>query len=90
MTPLLKWPFEGRFKLTIIDRVNPDNSLVYQSAVVKLRPKESIILPSEYPDRFELATIATNLLLQKRFRTEDGEVEFTLQIQEAENIRILH
>ena len=89
MTPLLKWLFEGRFKLTIIDRVNTNSSLVYQSAAVKLRPEESIILPSEYPNRFELATIATNLL-QKRFRTEDGEVEFTLQIQEAENIRILH
>ena len=89
MTPLLKWLFEGRFKLTIIDRVNTNNYLVYQSAVVKLRPEESTYCRANIPIDSELATIATNLL-QKRFRTEDGEVEFTLQIQEAENIRILH
>ena len=40
ISPQLKWSFEGRFKLTIIDRVNRNNSLVYESAVVKLQPKQ--------------------------------------------------
>ena len=90
MSPQLKWPFEGRFKLTIIDRVNINNSLVYESAVVKLQPKQlpeqGFTLKGKYPDRFEIATIPRDLLLEERFKTENRGTEFTLQIQEAEQV----
>ena len=89
MSPQLKWPFKGRFKLTIIDRVNRNNSLVYESAVVKLQPKQLPELKDYYPNEFEIARIPRDFLLEKRFRTQKGEVEFTLQIQEAENINLL-
>ena len=88
MSPQLKWLFEGRLKLTIIDRVNTNNSLVYESAVVKLQPQLQLGFRSkeEYPDRFEIATIAKDLLLEERFMTENRDVQFTLQIQEAEHV----
>ena len=84
-----KWPFEGRFKLTIIDRVNRHNSLVHESAVVKLQPEQEpeqgFTLKEKYTNEFEIATIPIDLLLEERFRTENRDIEFTLQIQEAEN-----
>ena len=89
-SPLAKWPFEGRFKLTIIDRVNTNNSLVYESAVVKLQPKQlpeqGFRLKEKHPDRFELVTIPRDLLLEDRFLTGNRDTEFTLQIQEDENV----
>ena len=89
MSPLAKWPFEGRFKLTIIDRVNTNNSLVYETPVVKLQPKpepEPVFkLKEQHPNRFEIATIPRHLL-EDRFSTGTGNVEFTLQIQEAEHV----
>ena len=91
MSPLAKWPFEGRFKLTIIDRVNTNNSLVYESPVVKLQPKprtEAVFkLKEQHPNQFEIATISRHLF-QERFRTEKGSIELTLQIQEAEHVGI--
>ena len=90
MSPQLKWPFEGRFKLTIIDRVNTNNSLVYESAVVKLQPKQEpeqgFILKEKHPNEFEIATISRDLLFVKRFLTESRDIQFTLQIQEAEHV----
>ena len=90
MSPQLKWAFEGRFKLTIIDRVNTNNSLVYESAVVKLQPEQQpeqgITLKGKYPDRSEIATIPRDLLLKERFMTENRDTEFTLQIQEVEHV----
>ena len=90
MSPQLKWPFEGRFKLTIIDRVNPDNSLVYESAVVKLQPQQEpklgFRLKEEHPNEFKIATIPRNLLLEERFLTVNRYIQFTLQIQEAGNV----
>ena len=85
-----KWSFEGRFKLTIIDRVNRHNSLVNESAVVKLQPEQQpepgFTLKEKYTNEFEIATISIDLLFEERFRTENREIEFTLQIQEAENV----
>ena len=90
MSPQLKWPFECRFKLTIIDRENTNNSLVYETAVVKLQPEQQpeqgFILKEKHPVRSEIATIPKDLLLEERFLTENRDVQFTLQIQEAEHV----
>ena len=90
MSPQLKWSFEGRFKLTIIDRVNPDNSLVNESALVKLQPEQEpeqgFTLNEKYPNKFEIATIPRDLLFEERFLTWNRDVQFTLQIQEAEHV----
>ena len=87
-SPLVKWPFEGRFKLTLIDRINIHRSLIYESAVVKLRPKHGSFAKDTYPDNVKLADISKCSLLQDRFISENG-VAFTLQIQETEDILIL-
>ena len=93
MSPLAKWPFEGRFKLTIIDRVNT-NSPVYESPVVKLQPKpepeQGFNLKEQHPNQFEIARIPKNLIFGDRFRTESGHTEFVLQIQEVQKVGILH
>ena len=90
MSPLAQWPFEGRFKLTIIDRVNRNNSLVYESAVVKLQPEQEpeqgFTLKEKYPSEFKIATLPRNLLLEEKFLTENRYIQFTLQIQEAEHV----
>ena len=86
MSPRLKWPFEGRFKLTIIDRVNANNSLVYESAVVKLQLEQGFTLEEKYTSESEIATIPIDLLIEERFMTENRDPEFTLQIQEAGNV----
>ena len=86
MSPRLKRPFEGRFKLTIIDRVNANNSLVYESAVVKLQLEQGFTLEEKYTSESEIATIPIDLLLEERFMTENRDPEFTLQIQEAGNV----
>ena len=88
MSSLAKWPFEGRFKLTIIDKIITNNSLVYESPVVKLQPKPEagFNLKERHPNQFDLATIPRYLLLEDRFRTEKRNIEFTLQTQEAEHV----
>ena len=96
MSPLANWPFEGRFKLTIIDKVNTNNSLVYESPVVKLQPKpepepeQGFNLKEQHPNQFELARIAKNLISGDRFKTKNGHTEFVLQIQEYQKVGILH
>ena len=94
MSPLAKWPFEGRFKLTIIDRVNTNNSPVYESPVVKLQPKPNpeagFNLKEQHPNQFDLARIPKNLIFGDRFRTESGHTEFVLQIQEDQKVEILY
>ena len=90
MSPLAKWPFEGRFKLTIIDGVNTNNSLVYESPVVKLQHTpitEQGFYMREHHNKCEIVRIPIHLL-EERFRTEKGNMEFTLQIQEAEYVGI--
>ena len=72
---------ESRFKLTIIDRVNTKNSLVYKSPVIE---------PEEQPlYEFGIASIPIELLLEEGFRRENRYIEFTLQVQGPEQIRIL-
>ena len=89
MSPQLKWPFEGRFKLTIIDRINRNNSLVYESVVVKLQPQQlpgqGFTLNEKYPNEFEITRIPRDLF-EERFMTENREIQFTLQIQEVEHV----
>ena len=89
-SPLAKWPFEGRFKLTLIDRIDIHKSLVYESAVVKLRPKHESFHRAKYtyPDNLVLAEIPANIFLADRFATEN-KVAFTLQVQETEDILII-
>ncbi|KAI6647223.1 TNF receptor-associated factor 4 [Oopsacas minuta] len=90
-SPLAKWPFEGRFKLTLLDNKNKDKSLVYESDIVKLQPENKTdrkgIYEDKVPSKLVLARISRKLLLEKRFRTDKG-IQFTLQIQEAEDILI--
>ena len=94
MSPLAKWPFEGRFKLTIINRVNTNNSPVYESPVVKLQPKpepeQGFNLKEQHPNQCYLARIPKNLIFGDRFRTESGHTEFVLQIQEDQIVGIVH
>ena len=89
-SPLAKWPFEGRFKLTFIDRIDLHKSLIYESAVVKLRPKHGSFTDAEdtYPDILRLAHLPRDSLFQERFLS-NNRVVFTLQIQETEDILIL-
>ena len=89
-SPLVKWSFEGRFKLTLIDRTDIHKSLIYESAVVKLRPKHGSFaeVKDTFPDNVKLANIPMDSLLQDRFISENG-IEFTLQIQETEDILTL-
>ena len=89
-SPLAKWPFEGRFKLTLIDRIDIHESLVYESSVVKLRPRHESFdrAKDTYPDDLALAEIPNNVFTKDRFVSED-RVAFTLQVQETEDILIM-
>ena len=83
-TPLVIPLFEGRFKLTLIDRFDKHESLVYESAVVKLRPKRESVSKTKdtYPDNLVLAKMPRDIFFADRLVTENG-VAFTLQIQEG-------
>ena len=70
------------FKLTIIDRVNTNNSLIYEMPVMQLKEQ------SRY--ELEITSIPKILLFEKRFRGWFGEIEYILQIQDLELIRILN
>ena len=70
ISPLARCPFEGRFKLTIIGRINTVDSLVFESPVVKLQKRFH---------KFDIVTMPMKLILEDRFKTEKGEIEFTLQ-----------
>ena len=79
-TPLAKWPFEGRFKLTIID----NQCHFYESCFIKLQPRSVSKDKGEYPSEFILAQITRKCFQEDRYST-DIEFKFTLQIQEIEN-----
>ena len=89
-SPLAKWPFEGRFKLTFIDKIDIHKSLVYESAVVKLRPKHDSFAKAKdtYPDSLKLVEMPDGLFMKDKFLTEN-EISFILQIQEIEDILIM-
>ena len=93
MSPQLKWPFQGRFKLTIVNKINPTCSLVYESSVVDLQPKQhpelGFNLVEDNPDNVRITEAIPRKLLEDTSRKE-GEVEFTLQIQVAEHVRIVN
>ena len=89
-SPLAKWPFEGRFRLTLIDSIDLHKSLIYESAVVKLRPKHESFAKDTYPDNYSLSlqSLPKKSLLRDSFLSNNG-VAFTLQMQETEDIPIL-
>ncbi|KAI6647221.1 TNF receptor-associated factor 4 [Oopsacas minuta] len=93
-SPLAKWPFEGRFKLTILDQTNINNLLVYESDIVKLQPeyeRDRIGLEKEskYPFKLVLAAKIPVCSLEERYISKDDKrIPFTLQIQEAEDVLI--
>ena len=79
--PLAKLPFQGRFKLTMIDNFNMENSLVYESGFVKLQPHK-VSQEYKHPCSFFLTHVPMKYLHEGRFQTE-GNVIFTLQVQET-------
>ncbi|KAI6647222.1 TNF receptor-associated factor 4 [Oopsacas minuta] len=92
-SPLAKWPFEGRFKLTILDQTNINNFLVYESDIVKLQPAyepDCIGLEEEskYPFKLVLPEIPVCSLEERYISKGDKRIPFTLQIQEAEDVLI--
>ena len=74
--PHAKWPFEGRFKLTTIDK---SKSHIYESDFIKLQPRNVSKDKGQYPSQFLLAEIPYE------DSQEDIKFKFTLQIQEIEN-----
>ena len=80
--PLAKWPFEGRFKLTIIDKMNKCH--IYESDLIKLQPRNVSKDKGDYPSELILAEIPHEDLQGDRFLT-GRKPTFTLQIQEIEN-----
>ena len=86
--PLAKLPFEGRFKLTIIDNIEMKNSLVYESKFVKLQPRKLVkgvnTYQCQYLSNLFLTYVPMDYLQEHRF-TVKGNVKFTLQIQEIED-----
>ena len=81
-TPLANWPFEGRFKLTLID--NQNKSRISESDLIKLQPQNVSKDKGHYPSDFFLANIPHEDLQEDKFST-GGKFNFTLQIQDVEN-----
>ena len=79
---LTKWPFEGRFKLTLIDKRN--TSYIYKSDLIKLQPKNVLKDQGRYLSEFLLAMIPFEHLPEGGF-LKGRKLKFTLQIQEVED-----
>ena len=77
--PLVKWPFEGRFKLTLIG--NKNKSYIYESDFGKLQPQNVSKDKGRYPSEQLLAKITREDLQEDKFITGKSYI-FTLQIQE--------
>ena len=78
-TPLAKWPFVGRFKLTLID--NKMIPQIYESDCSMVpQPRNVSTYKGKYPSGFLLAEIP-----QEDRCTTDRKFTFILQIQEIEN-----
>ena len=79
--PLARWPFEGRFKLSIIDKNEP---YIYESGFMQLQPRNVSKDKGRYLSEFVIAEIPYKDL-------HDGsdfsgkKFEFNLQIQEILN-----
>ena len=74
----LKWPFEGRFKLTIIDRTNECH--IFESRLVKLQPLSVPRKGEKYPHEF---TIVSTQYKDSYLR--DGKLNVIVQIQDTQN-----
>ena len=71
-----------KFKLTIIDRINTNKSLIYEIPIMQLKKN------SRY--EFEITSMSRGIIIERRFRDSFRGIEFTLQIQDLELIRILN
>ena len=79
--PLAKWPFEGRFKLTIIDKNEPN---IYESQLMQLQPRNVSKDKGRYLSEFVIAEIPYEDLHDGRYYS-GKKFEFNLQIQEILN-----
>ena len=80
--PLVKWPFEGRFKLTIIDKNY--KSYIYESRLVKLQPENEFKDKGRYPSQFNLANVPLEHLHRGSVFSDNKKIRLILQIQEIE------
>ena len=80
--PLVKWPFEGRFKLTIIDKNY--KSYIYESRLVKLQPEHEFKDKGRYPSQFNLANVPLEHLHRGSVFSDNKKIRLILQIQEIE------
>ena len=76
--PFVKWPFEGRFKLTTVN--NKNEPTIYESDIIKLQPQNVSKDKGKYPSQLFLADIPSEDLQEGR--STAGRLKFTLQIQE--------
>ena len=78
--------FEGRFKLTICDKKDIKNSLVYETPVAKLQFRVNSLDPRKlHTPELVIAKVPQDLIFDERF-VSDNKVLFTLQIQNAEDL----
>ena len=78
--PLVNWPFEGRFKLTVIDKYE---SYTHKSEFTKLQPKNVLKDKGCYPSEVIIAEIPFE---QASFPIAVINFKYILQIQEIENL----
>ena len=78
--PPAKWPFEGRFKLTVIDKKY--KSSIYESRLTKLQPENVLKDKGRYASEFVIADIPYEHSWGLFF---DTKFKFILQAQEIEN-----
>ena len=80
--PLAKWPFEGRFKLTIIDK---NKFHIYESYSIQLQPRNVLKDEGRYPSQFLLAEILHEDLQEDNFFI-GRKLKFIFQIKEIESV----
>ena len=76
--------------MTIIDNRFPSYSLVYELTIVKLQPDTTVekFKETSAQQEIKLTEITKELFSEERFKTEKKEIEFTLQVQDAEDLFI--
>ena len=78
--PPVKWPFQGRFKLTIIDKKY--KSSIYESDLIKLQPENVLKDKGRYPSDFTMVNFPFEYPRKNFF---DTKLKFILQAQEIWN-----
>ena len=78
--PPAKWPFEGRFKLTIIDKKY--KSYIHETHFVKLQPETVSKERGRYPSELNLAIVPFEHLHRGSVFSENKKLKLILQIQE--------